>query len=247
MRIKSAKIFSEFVEHGFFGRIGGKSFGVYASLNCSKSVGDEEAVVLQNLEIVRKELQVKKLITPNQTHSAVCVVVDNKTETDVKADALVTNTPGIAIGILTADCAPILFADAKKRIIGAAHAGWRGAAFGVVEATVQKMTGLGSDPKDITAAIGPCVAVESYEVDDDFKRDFKDKGDCFLTINGKLHFDLPKYCRDRLIQSGLSRDNIDSLGIDTYADQENYFSYRFARQNTNGICGRQISAICLKQ
>jgi YfiH family protein len=215
-------------------------------LNCSKFVGDDEATVLKNLDIVRKELQAERLITLNQTHSAVCIIADEQTESDIKADAVVTKTPNVAIGILTADCAPILFLDKKNPIIGAAHAGWRGAAFGIIEATVQKMTELGSDPKNIAAAVGPCVAARSYEVDDDFKRNFNGKGDCFRFINCKMHFDLPKYCRNRLIQSGLLDENVDTIEIDTYADQENYFSYRFANQNTNGVCGRQISAICLR-
>jgi YfiH family protein len=244
--VQSEKITSEVADHGFFGRKGGNSSGFFSSLNCGKFVGDNETAVLQNLGIVRKELQAEKLITLKQTHGAVCIVANQQTESDLRADAIVTKTPNIAIGIVTADCVPILFLDKKNRIIGAAHAGWRGAAFGIIEATIQKMTKLGSNPRDLTAAIGPRIATESYEVDDDFIRNFNKKYDCFSTVNSKTHFDVSRYCRRRLIESGLDENNIDILEIDTYSNQKDYFSYRFAKQNTNGICGRQISAICLK-
>jgi YfiH family protein len=233
------------VNHGFFGRKHGKSKGLYSSLNCSKFVGDDESLVLQNLDIIKKELEAKKLITLCQAHGSCCIVVDWQTESDTEVDAMVTRVPGIAIGILTADCAPILLFDKRHQAIGAIHAGWRGAVSGVIESTIQKMVELGSDPQNIVAAVGPCIAKESYEVDDDFKRNFRGKGDCFSLINSQLHFDLPKYCQNRLIESGLSENNVEAVNIDTYTDQKNYFSYRFANKNNGGICGRNISAICL--
>jgi YfiH family protein len=245
LKIESLKITSATANHGFFGRRCGGSEGFYSSLNCSKFVGDDESLVLQNLDIIKKELNAEKLVTLRQMHGNCCIVVDWQTESDIKTDAMVTRAPGIAIGILTADCAPILLLDKKHRTIGAIHAGWRGAASGVIESTIQKMAELGSDPQNIVAAIGPCIAKESYEVDNDFKRNFKGKGDCFFMINSKLHFDLPKYCQNRLRESGLNENNIDVINVDTYADQKNYFSYRFANKNSGGICGRNISAICL--
>jgi YfiH family protein len=244
--IKSSGIISELVDHGFFGRKYGKSSGLYSSLNCSRFVGDDEKVVLQNLDIVKNELHAQKIITINQQHSNLCIIADQRTEPDIKADAIVTKTPNIAIGILTADCAPILFFDKINHVIGAAHAGWRGAVSGIIESTVQKMTELGSDPQNIIAAIGPCISKESYEMDDEFKKNFHGSGDCFCIINLKMHFDLLKYCGNHLLKSKLDSSNIDTIGADTYANQEDYFSYRFANKNSNGICGRQISTICLR-
>jgi YfiH family protein len=244
---KSAKIVSAVVDHGFYGRKYGKSIGFYASLNCSMFVGDDEASVFENLDIVKNEFQCKKLVTLQQVHGNLCVTADLQTLSAIKADALVTTESGVAIGILAADCAPLLFMDRKNLIIGAAHAGWRGAVAGIIETTVEKMTKLGSRTSDIVAAVGPCIQRNSYEINNDFRRNFSDEDDCFFSINHKkMHFDLPKYCYRRLIRAGLNADNIDIMAIDTYADPENYFSYRFATKNTKGICGRNISVICLR-
>ncbi|MDR2157813.1 MAG: peptidoglycan editing factor PgeF [Holosporaceae bacterium] len=244
--IKSSKIADPSVNHGFFGRKYGKSVGFYDSLNCSRFVGDNPEVVLQNLKIVQNEMRARNLITMNQVHGNACAVVDDQTSSDMQIDAMVTKTPDVAIGVLTADCAPILLWDKVNRLIGAVHAGWRGAASGVIQSTIQQMVQIGGDPKHILAAIGPCISMENYEVDDEFKNNFNGKGDCFRIINFKMHFDLPLYCRNRLLESGLDEDNIDVVEIDTYVDRENYFSYRFANKNTRGICGRQISVICLR-
>jgi YfiH family protein len=208
-------------------------------------VGDEESLVQRNLDIAKETLTANKIITLNQVHSNLCVVANENTESDLKADALVTRTPRIAIGVLTADCAPILLCDIQNRIIGAAHAGWRGAVSGIIAATVQKMKELGSNVREVVAAIGPCILRESYEVDDDFRRSFSTDNDCFCVINQCLHFDLPRYCHNQLLKLGIPENNIDLLNIDTYSRQEDYFSYRFANQHTDGICGRNISAICL--
>ncbi|MDR1551266.1 MAG: peptidoglycan editing factor PgeF [Holosporaceae bacterium] len=246
MRIQSAKIVSEALNYGFFGRSGGKSNGCYALLNCSRFVGDDDELVKQNLNLVREELLADRLVTLNQVHSDRCIIVDDRTAVDSAADAMVSKAKGIAIGVLTADCAPVLLFDHKKGVIGAAHAGWKGAVTGVLGATVQKMTELGSDPADIVAAIGPCITVENYEIDEDFRHNFKGNDDCFHMINSKLHFNLPTYCCNRLTEAGLDKKNIDIMNIDTYSNQENYFSYRFANQHTSGVCGRCLSAICLR-
>ncbi|MCR4623325.1 MAG: peptidoglycan editing factor PgeF [Alphaproteobacteria bacterium] len=226
----------------FFGRDLGFSGGLFSSLNCSKFVGDRIESVEKNLEFVRKSVGAKKLITLNQIHSAKCVVVDEKSESGQEADALVAQSEDIALGILTADCVPVLLFDPNKKIIGAAHAGWKGAKIGVVENTVEKMASLGSNRGDIVAAIGPCVHVESYEVGEDFLRNFP--AEYFTKIRDKDHFDIVKFCYDRLKEKGISKISIDE--IDTYKNHEKYFSFRYARQNSNGVCGRNISVICLK-
>ncbi|MDR1982465.1 MAG: peptidoglycan editing factor PgeF [Holosporaceae bacterium] len=237
---------SKFTNHGFFGRKYGESSGLYSSLNCSKFVGDRETLVLKNLDIVKNKLQSLRIITLQQQHGNLCIVVNQQTNSDMKADAMVAKTVNISIGVLTADCAPILFLDKRNHIIGAAHAGWKGAVSGIIESTIDKMVELGSNPKDISAAIGPCISQENYEVDEAFKKSFNGNEDYFCVINFKVHFDLPKYCENRLLKSGLCKSNIDVIKIDTYSERENYFSYRFASKNSNGICGRQISAICLR-
>jgi YfiH family protein len=235
------------VNHGFFGRKYGKSKGLYASLNCSRFVGDDDASVFQNLDIIRNEMRARKLVTLHQVHGNLCITVDQQTESDKEADAMVTRISGVAIGILTADCAPILFVDRKNRIIGAAHAGWRGAASGIIESTVQKMMALGADIQHVTAAIGPCIQKESYEVDDDFRQNFSEENNCFHSLNHRMHFDLSGYCRNLLLKAGLGEANLDVITIDTYVEREDYFSYRFATINTGGICGRNISVICLTE
>jgi YfiH family protein len=208
-------------------------------------VGDDYASVSKNLDIVKNEFQCRKLVTLQQVHGNLCIRADLQTSSMIEADALVTAESSVAIGILTADCAPILFMDRKNPIIGAAHAGWRGAVAGIIEATVEKMTKLGSRASDTIAVIGPCIQRNSYEIDDDFRQNFNDEDDCFFSIDHKIHFDLPRYCYRRLIKAGLNAGNIDVIATDTYADPENYFSYRFAIKNTGGICGRNISVICL--
>ena len=230
------------VNYSFFGRNSGFSEGLFSSLNCSKFVGDNLSSVEKNLEFVRKSIDAKKLITLNQIHSAKCIIVDEESESDQEADALVTQSAGIALGVLTADCVPVLLFDPVKRIIGAAHAGWKGAKSGVVENTIEKMISLGSNCKNIIAVIGPCVHVESYEVDEDFLNNFP--AEYFSKINNKNHFDIVRFCCDRLKTKGISK--ISENEIDTYKNHEKYFSFRYARQNLDGICGRNISVICLK-
>lgn len=226
----------------FFGRNSGFSEGLFSSLNCSKFVGDNLESVEKNLEFVRKSIGAKKLVTLNQIHSAKCIIADEKSESDQEADALVTQSENIALGILTADCAPVLLFDPDKKIIGAAHAGWKGAKAGVIENTIEKMVSLGSRCEDIVAEIGPCIHVESYGVDDDFLSNFP--AEYFSKINNKDHFDIVRFCCDRLKEKEISKISVDET--DTYKNHEKYFSFRYARQNSNGICGRNISVICLK-
>lgn len=241
--VKSKKIP---IPHAFFGRNGGHSEAAYSSLNCSVYVGDSDKNVKANLEIVGGFLCVKtRVVTLKQIHSAICIEAFPNSDSGIEADALVTREKNVAIGILTADCAPILFFDPKKSIVGAAHAGWRGAVGGVIEATVMKMRELGGVPSDIIAAVGPCIGKENYVVNDDFRRNFFGNENCFSLINNRVHFDLSQFCRNKLIAAGLKESNVDVINIDTYAHCDDYFSYRFAVKNSSGICGRQISAICL--
>jgi len=230
------------VIYSFFGRSSGFSKGLFSSLNCSKFVGDDFESVEKNLEFVRQSIGAKKLITLNQIHSAKCISVDEKTESDQEADAMVTRSEDVALGVLTADCVPVLLFDPVKKIIGAAHAGWKGAKGGVIENTIEKMISLGSHCEDIISAIGPCVHVESYEVGDDFLSNFP--SEYFSKINNRDHFDIVKFCRNRLRKKGILKISVDE--IDTYKNHEKYFSFRYARQNSAGVCGRNISVICLK-
>lgn len=245
--IVSDNLDSRYVSHGFWGRKGGVSSGAYSSLNCSKYVGDDEDCVKKNLDIVTEFIGSSRIITMNQVHGNVCLEVGEKSPDIISGvDAIVTSTKGIALGVLTADCAPILFFDEKELIIGVAHAGWRGAVSGIIESTINKMRLLGSESVNIKVAIGPCIGKNSYEVDDHFKSNFKGTGDCFCLINQKLHFDLVKYCFDILIEMRIMECNIYTSNIDTFKNSEQYFSYRFANKFLNKISGRNISVICLK-
>ena len=231
----------------FFDRNSGFSHGLFSSLNCSKFVGDDLDSVRKNLEFVRKSVGAKKLITLNQIHSAKCIIVDENSKSDQEADALVTRSEGVALGILTADCVPVLLFDPIKKIIGAAHAGWKGAKSGVIESTIEKMISLGSRREDISAVIGPCVHVESYEVGEDFLSNFP--SEYFSKIEGKNHgdknhFDVVKFCSDKLKKLGVPKISV--INTDTFKNHEKYFSFRYARKNSDGVCGRNISVICLK-
>lgn len=257
------------VSHGFFGRLGGCSKDLFSSLNCSRYVGDAEEAVAANIDTVRNSLakDLEKdadnkvtaarfpILILKQIHSNICLEVEafenddreniESKYTAIEADALVTKVPGIAVGVITADCAPVLFYDPVCSVVGAAHAGWEGALSGILESTVKKMKEMGCNPENIRVAIGPCAGVESYEVDEPFMQKFSGSGDCFRLVNHRLHFDLSKFCRKKLLSVGIADSNIETFGIDTCANPEKYFSYRVARKNSAGICGRQISLIGL--
>lgn len=239
------------IAHGFFMRHGGVSSGVYASLNCGMGSSDDPAAVRENRTRVIAHLQAVDLASNYQVHGTTALVVSRSWPFDErpKADAMVTSTPGIALGVLTADCAPLLFADAQARVVGAAHAGWRGALGGIIEATILAMEGLGARRDRILAAVGPCIGCEAYEVGPEFKAQFLD-GDSasapFFTspnMNGRPHFDLPGYAAHRLRQTGVAQ--VADLDICTYARNEDFFSYRRTRSRQEPDYGRQISAIVL--
>ncbi len=253
--IASDALDTDGIRHAFFTRAGGVSEGLFASLNCGLGSGDAEAKVLENRcrAAAALDLAPDCLITCHQVHSPQVVVVERpwRREDRPRADAMVTRAPGVALGILTADCAPVLFADPAARIIGAAHAGWRGALGGVLEATVAAMIELGAAPQRIAAAIGPCIAQASYEVGPEFPAPFlaADAANAAFFVPaaraGHFLFALPGYVARRLARFGLAR--VARTGGDTAAEPDRFFSYRRSclRQELN--YGRELSAICLAE
>jgi len=242
------------IAHGFFTREGGVSEGVYASLNCGLGSNDQRAAVLENMRRVAETLDHRD--TPicrlYQIHSADVVTVtepwDNQTPPE--ADAMVTDRAGVILGVLTADCAPVLFADVRAGVIGAAHAGWKGAIAGVLENTVAAMEALGAERSRIVAAVGPCIAQASYEVGEDFYGQFAERSALYGTFfqaadaEGRYRFDLAGFVRHRLAQSGLQK--IEVLGMDTYSDERRFFSFRRKTHRDEADYGRQLSAIMLR-
>ena len=242
------------VSHGFFTRQGGVSEGLYASLNCGPGSDDAPAAVAENRARAAAVLGVSAdtLVTAYQVHSPDVVRVAHPWTVDAppRADGLVTDQPGIALGVLTADCAPVLFADVDAGVIGVAHAGWKGAIGGVLETTVQTMIGLGADPANIRAAIGPTIGPDSYEVGEEFKERFLAEGahnGAFFrdsSATGHALFNLPGYIESLLVQIGLAA--VEVLGRDTLTDEKTFFSYRRTTLAGGGDYGRQLSAIALK-
>jgi YfiH family protein len=240
------------IRHGFFTRHGGVSQGGYASLNCGLGSRDDPQAVAENRARVSRFLDAASLLTAHQVHSATAVVADRAWSRDERprADAIVTATPGIALGVLTADCAPVLFADSQARVVAAAHAGWRGAIGGVIEATLAAMEGLGARRERIEAAVGPCILQPNYEVGPEFEREFlaRDPGSApffarpHSNPQGRAHFDLAGYVLHRLQRAGLAP--VDAASC-TYAGTEDFFSYRRSQARKENDYGRQISAIAL--
>jgi len=241
------------VPHGFFTRQGGVSDGPYASLNCSLSGGDSREAVLENRARAARAVGAKPehLVGLMQVHSADVVEVTGTWSPGKgpRADAMVTASPDIALGVITADCAPVLLADAKAGVIGAAHAGWRGAVAGVIEATVRAMMRLGATPDSMAAVIGPCIGQASYEVSADLRNAVlahDQAHDRFFTPGRRelrWQFDLAGYCADRLAAAGVH--TVSLLGIDTAADEQRFFSYRRETLAGGGPIGHQISIIAL--
>ena len=239
------------VAHGFLGRRGGVSDGVHAGLNVGVGSQDDPAVVEENRRRARDAvLPGSTLVTLYQVHSADAVTVLAPFEERLRpqADALVTDRPGLALGILTADCAPVLFADAQAGVVGAAHAGWKGAFSGVVEVTVAEMERRGADRSRISAAVGPCIARRSYEVDEAFLRRFAEAepfNERFFSLGrpGHYQFDLEGFVVARLAEAGLSR--IEATGEDTYGQPDRFYSFRRSTHRGEPTYGRQFSLIAL--
>lgn len=239
------------VPHGFFGRQGGVSKGAAASLNCGLGSGDDPTAVDINRRLAADAIIAgAPLASVYQIHSPTAVVVTDAVPDNerVRADALVSDRPGLLLGIVTADCAPVLLADAEAEVVGAAHAGWRGATAGVTDQAIAAMISLGANVERIVAAVGPCIARASYEIGQKFAdRLLADDADNerFIGVGptGNPHFDLEAYVVARLAAAGVRR--IEATGLDTYALEDRYFSYRRATHHIEPTYGRQISLIGL--
>ncbi|HEX8525947.1 peptidoglycan editing factor PgeF [Allosphingosinicella sp.] len=241
----------EGVPHGFLGRRGGVSEGDCAGLNVGWGSGDDRAAIAENRRRALAAVAAgARLVTVHQVHSATAIPVTAPYPEDSRphADAMVADRPGLVLGILTADCAPVLFVDRDAAVIGAAHAGWKGALAGVVESTVAAMEALGARRDRLAAAIGPCIARRSYEVDEAFLRRFVEadaENERFFAGGRSGHhgFDLEGFVISRLAAAGLAR--IEALGLDTYSQPDRFFSYRRSTHRGEATYGRQISLIAL--
>lgn len=236
--------------HGFFTRKGGASSGVFSSLNCGFGSSDQTDMVHINRTRVAEKLGMKPaaLVTVHQHHSSDVVTVDAPLTESIKADAMVTAIPGLALGIMTADCQPVLFADTKAGVVGGAHAGWKGALGGVLEATIEAMEALGATKDNITAAIGPSISQRAYEVGPEFLDTFLDESDTNTRFfaNGKgdrYQFDLIGFGLHRLRAAGIS--HAEWTGHCTYSDADRFFSYRRCVHKKQADYGRLISVISL--
>jgi YfiH family protein len=241
------------IRHGFFTREGGVSTGIYRSLNCGIGSDDKREHVLENRARVTAALGVapEKLATPYQIHSADAVVVTEAWQPGKgpKADAVVTDRPGIALGVGSADCGPTLFADPEAGIIGACHSGWRGALAGVLEATVDAMEKLGAQREKIVAVLGPTISQTNYEVGAELRQKFADADErnlMFFNIGPRPDhylFDLPGFIISRLERAGVTAQ---SAGLCTYAEEARFFSYRRTTHRGEADYGRLLSAIVLE-
>lgn len=241
------------IRHGFFTRQGGHSSGIFSSLNCGLGSGDDKEVVRRNRGIVAERLGLSEpnLLTAHQVHSLTAVTVEGSwpSEERPRADAMVTDKPGVGLGILTADCGPVLFADPQARVVGAAHAGWKGALAGVTGATLDAMERLGADRARVIAVIGPMISKDAYEVGPEFPDRFIDDDAANRRFfgpsprAGHAHFDLAGYLEERLKKEGAGE--VVNLGLCTFSDEELFFSYRRTTHRAERDYGRQISAIAL--
>ncbi|KGE01081.1 peptidoglycan editing factor PgeF [Rhizobium sp. YS-1r] len=241
------------IRHGFFTRQGGVSEGLYAGLNVGIGSNDHRERVIENRARVAAwfGLPVEKLATVHQVHSPDVFIVDETYAGErPQVDAMVTSIPGVALGVLSADCGPILFADGESNVIGAAHAGWKGALGGVLENTIEAMVSLGAMRDRITAVLGPSIGPTSYEVGPEFVERFlafdPAYEEFFMPSSkpGHAMFDLPSLTIRRLTDAGVRAEN---LGVDTYPDTERFFSYRRTTHAREPDYGRQISAIALRE
>ncbi len=241
------------VRHGFFSRLGGTSEGIYASLNAGFGSADDTQNVQANRQRVAQALGLvaDRIQTVYQCHSATALVIEGMRADAPRADAMVTRVPGLAIGILTADCAPVLFADAAAGVIGAAHAGWRGAQAGILENTVALMEAQGAARTTIRACVGPCINQAAYEVGPEFRSQFvsanPDDARFFSTPRAgqRPHFDLPAYVVSRLQKAGLAA--VECQAPCTYENESRFYSYRRSTHRNEPDYGRHISAILLAQ
>ena len=243
------------INHGFFTKNGGVSSKENFSLNCSYSSNDYKNNVLINRKLICEHFNLKlaNLKTVNQIHSNQVKIIENIDDdtSHIEADALVTKSPNIILGILTADCAPVLIQDPLKNIIAAVHIGWKGAYTKILEKTIESFINFGSDVNNIKLAIGPCIGPASYEVGNDFYIKFTKENiinEIFFkkTKLNKFKFDLPKYIYHQAIYTGIQTNNISNNNRDTFTDKKSFFSYRRNFKNNLNDCGRMLSAISMK-
>lgn len=241
------------ITHGFFSREGGYSSGIFSSLNCGLGSGDDIALVTKNRAKAADDLSVahSHLVSAYQVHSADVLIVDGPLPERPKVDGLVTRKRGLALGILTADCGPVLFADEKAGIVGACHAGWKGALAGVTDSTVKAMESLGATRENIVAVLGPTISQRAYEVGLEFSKPFLEHNaehkQYFIPSVRFDHymFDLPAYLVARM--NGFGVGKVYDTGLCTYSDSQRFFSYRRTTHNKESDYGRLISAIALQE
>ena len=240
----------KYISHFFFNRLGGTSKGIYRSLNCGNGSKDKSANITKNLKIVSKKIGCasRNLVSLNQIHSNKVYKINSVPKKRMAGDAMITNKKNIAISILTADCAPILIVDKKKKFVGAIHAGWKGAFKGIVKKTIQLLKKNGCSEKDMAVCIGPCIKKNSYEVKDDFFKLFKDKNKknvkFFKFKKKKIFFNLSEYIKSQFHENGVKK--IDIIRKDTYNLKNNFFSSRRSKKNRHNDYGRNISTIMIK-
>jgi len=253
MKLEADDLLLMGLAHGFFTRQGGVSEGLYASLNIGLGSDDERESVLENRKRVARSFGVdtSRLVTPYQIHSPDVITLEGPfgDDADRKADALVTATRGLVLGVATADCGPVLFADPEAGVIGAAHSGWKGAVTGILQNTVNAMEALGARTTNITAVLGPTISQKAYEVGPEFRDRFLEEdpaSDRFFVPSekpGHHMFDLPAFITSRLETLGLK--TVMDMGLCTYSDEDRFFSYRRTTHRLEPDYGRQISAIAL--
>lgn len=239
------------IRHGFFTREGGVSTGIYAGLNAGLGSNDDQSLVQENRRRAAEHLDADHagVVTLYQVHGATALTVTTPVDRAAlpKADAVVSRTPGLAVGVLTADCTPVLFADPETKVVAAAHAGWRGAVGGILEAAVAEMVRQGANPSSIRAAIGPTISAKIYEVGPEFEAELLslDPGNerFFVTPSpgARVHFDLPGYVAGRLNRIGIA--DVELCAPCTYENESRFYSYRRSQALNEGDYGRQISAI----
>ena len=250
--IRSKKLSSNKIAHGFFNKLGGTSRGIYKSLNCGLGSKDKKTFINKNLKIVKKKLSKKSsnIYLAKQIHSSKYIYIDknySKKLKRIEADAIITSKKLLPIGVLTADCVPILIADKRNTIVAAIHSGWKGAHKGIIEKVIKFLKKKGYEPENLIAAIGPCISQKNYEVKDDFKKKFlkKDKKYCvfFKNSNNKIFFNLRKFVQDTLKNNGIK--SIDIINKDTFDISNNYFSARRSISLNQDDYGRNISLIMI--
>lgn len=243
----------DYMAYGFFGRQGGVSSGIYDSLNCGLGSADDIDKVRQNRQLAAEAIGAHKadIASVYQIHSADVVTIDDDFDLTLrpKADGLVTSKEGIVLAILTADCTPLILADEQKGIIGACHAGWRGAASGIIENTISAMCALGATASDIAVVIGPTIAQNSYQVGHDMRQQVIDANPKSVSFfkedpsdNEKFFFNLPAFAASCAKQAGVR--HIYDVGRDTYRESQIYFSHRHATHHSQADTGRQMTVIC---